>query len=85
MPTVARLPGGWPVTLNALMFGPYGSGVHLPSAITARVLEPVVFDAPPGLEQYPTDQVTDAAALIRDRIQTAVDEMVAARAQRRQR
>jgi 1-acyl-sn-glycerol-3-phosphate acyltransferase len=85
MPTVARLPGGWPVTLNALMFGPYGSGVQLPSAITARVLEPVVFDAPPGLEQYPTDQVTDAAALIRDRIQTAVDEMVAARAQRRQR
>jgi 1-acyl-sn-glycerol-3-phosphate acyltransferase len=85
MPTVARLPGGWPVTLNALLFGPYGSTVHLPSAITARVLEPVVFDEPPGLEQYPTDRVTDAAASIRARIQAAVDEMVAAPAQRRQR
>ena len=85
MPTVARLPGGWPVTLNALMFGPYGSAVQLPSAITARVLEPVVFDEPPGLEQYPPDRVTDAAALIRARIQGAVDEMVAARAPRRRR
>ena len=85
MPTVARLPGGWPVTLNALMFGPYGSGLQLPSAITARALEPVVFDEPPGLEQYPTDRVTDAAAQIRGRIQDAVDEMVAGRAQRRQR
>ena len=85
MPTVARLPGGWPVTLNALLFGPYGSGLQLPSAITARALEPVVFDEPPGLEQYPTDRVADAAAQIRGRIQAAVDEMVAGRAQRRQR
>ena len=85
MPTVARLPGGWPVTLNALVFGPYGSTVHLPSAITARVLEPVVFDEPAGLEQYPSDRVTDAAAQIRARIQAAVDEMVTVRTQRRQR
>ena len=85
MPTVARLPGGWPVTLNALLFGPYGSGLHLPSAITARALEPVVFDEPPGLEQYPTDRVADVAAQIRGRIQAAVDDMVAGRAQRRQR
>jgi 1-acyl-sn-glycerol-3-phosphate acyltransferase len=83
MPIVARLPGGVPLTLNALMFGPYGAGVQLPSAITARVLEPVTFDQPPGLERYPAEQVTDGAALIRARVQAAVDEMVAARARRR--
>jgi hypothetical protein len=73
-----------PVTLNALLLGPYGSAMQLPSAITARVLEPVVFDEPPGLEQYPTDRVTEGAAEIRARIQAAVNEMVAARAPRRQ-
>ena len=70
--------------MNALMFGPYGSIVQLPSAITARVLEPRVFDEPAGLEQYPTDRVTDAAMLIRARIQAAIDEMVAGRNQRQQ-
>ena len=40
MPTVARLPGGWPVTLNALMLKPSGAGIHFPGSITARVLEP---------------------------------------------
>ena len=84
MPMLARLPGGLPLTLNGLLFGPYGSAVQLPSAITARVLEPVVFDEPPGMEQYPTDRVTEGAAEIRARIQAAVDEMVAARAPRRQ-
>ncbi len=83
MPTLARLPGGWPLTLNTLLFGPYGSAVQLPAPITARVLEPVVFDEPAGLEQYPTDRVDDATAMIRARIQDAVDEMVAARSHRR--
>ena len=80
MPIVGRLPGGWPVTLNALVFGPYAAGVHFPAPITARVLEPVVFDEPPGLEQYPTYRVAEAAEMVRARIQAAVDEMVSARA-----
>ena len=79
MPTLARLPGGWPVTLNGLVFGPYAAGIHFPGSITARVLEPVEFDQQPGLQQYPTDRVADGAAMIRARIQVAVDEMVARR------
>ena len=75
MPTMARLPGGWPVTLNALVFGPLGAAFHFPSTITARVLEPVVLDQPPGLEQYPTYRVADVAEMIRARIQAALDEM----------
>ena len=53
MPIMVRLPGGWPVTLNSLMFGPFAAGVHFPATITARVLEPVELDEPPGLERYP--------------------------------
>ena len=79
MPTVARLPGNWPVTLNAVLFGPVAAGVHFPAAITARVLEPVVFDEPPGLEHYPTYRVADGAEMIRARIQAAIDEMVPSR------
>jgi 1-acyl-sn-glycerol-3-phosphate acyltransferase len=79
MPSVARLPGGWPLTMNALLLGPYGSGVYLPASITARVLEPVVFDEAPGLEQYPPDRVTATAEMIRARIQVEVNQMVAAR------
>jgi 1-acyl-sn-glycerol-3-phosphate acyltransferase len=76
MPTVARLPGGWPLTLNTLTFGAFGAGVQFPAPITARVLEPVRFDEPPGLERYPTYRVAEAADLIRHRIQAALDEMV---------
>lgn len=79
MPTVARLPGGWPVTLNALVFGPHGAGIHFPASISARVLEPVHFDEPPGLDRYPADRVSDGAAMIRGLIQDAVDEMLAER------
>ena len=85
MPLVVRLPGGWPVTLNALVFGPGGGGVHFPAEITARVLEPMAFDEPPGLEQYPTYRVADAAEIIRARIQAAVDEMTSSRASGRRR
>ena len=82
MPVVLRLPGGWPVTLNALLLGPVAAGIHFPAAITARVLEPVIFDEPPGLEQYPTYRVADAAEMIRTRIQAEIDEMVPSRTTR---
>jgi 1-acyl-sn-glycerol-3-phosphate acyltransferase len=85
MPIVVRLPGGWPVTLNALLFGPVGAGVHFPATVTARVLEPVVFDEPPGIEPYPSDRVAAAAEMIRARIQAALDEMVPPRTCRRRR
>ena len=75
MPTLGRLPGGWPVTLNALVFGAVGAGVHFPVSVTARVLEPVALDAPPGLEHYPTYRVADATEMIRSRIQVNLDDM----------
>ena len=75
MPIMLRLPGGWPVTLNSLMFGPLAAGVHFPATITARVLEPVELDEPPGLERYPTYRVAAVADMIRDRIQATLDDV----------
>jgi 1-acyl-sn-glycerol-3-phosphate acyltransferase len=79
MPTLTRLPGGWPVTLNAMVFGPLAAAVHFPGSITARVLEPVELDEPPGLERYPADRVTDVSEMVRRRIQDAVDDMLGER------
>jgi 1-acyl-sn-glycerol-3-phosphate acyltransferase len=83
MPTVVRVPAqgevGWPVTLNSVLFGPLGAFVHLPAKVRVRVLEPVVFDQPPGLDHYPTSTVADAAEDVRTRLQDALVDMVAAR------
>ena len=83
MPTLFRLPPGgevgWPVTLNSVLFGPLGALALFPAKVRARVLEPVVFDQPPGLDRYPTSVVADAAEEIRDRMQAALADMVAAR------
>ena len=73
MPIMVRLPGGWPVTLNSLMFGPLAAGVHFPVTITAHVLEPVELDEQPGLERYPAYRVAAVADMIRGRIQAALD------------
>ena len=78
MPTLARLPGGWPVTLNALVFGPFGAG-STSRARSPLGLEPVEFDEPPGLERYPADRITDASTMVQAQIQHALDEMVAER------
>ncbi len=75
MPIMVRLPGGWPVTLNSLMFGPLAAGVHFPATITARVLDPVELDEPPGLERYPTYRVAAVADMVRDRIQATLDDV----------
>lgn len=84
MPTLFRVPSvagaGWPITLNSMLFGPVGAMVHLPATITARVLEPVFFDEPPGLEDYATFRVADTAEMIRSSIQSVLDEVVARRA-----
>ena len=83
MPTLFRLPPGgevgWPVTLNGVLFGPLGALALFPAKVRARVLEPVVFDQPPGLDRYPTSVVADAAEEIRDRMQAALADMVAVR------
>jgi 1-acyl-sn-glycerol-3-phosphate acyltransferase/nitroimidazol reductase NimA-like FMN-containing flavoprotein (pyridoxamine 5'-phosphate oxidase superfamily) len=87
MPTMFRLPGaseeGWPVTLNSLLFGPMGATFFFPAQITIRVLEPVVFDEPVGLDRYPANDVADATDLVRQRVQEALNQMLAARADAR--
>jgi len=50
--------------------------MHLPAAITARVLEPIVPDDLGGLDTYPAYRVADVADTVRARIQDALDEMV---------
>jgi hypothetical protein len=61
--------------LNSLVFGPLAAGVHFPATITARVLEPVELDEPPGLERYPAYRVAAVADMIRGRIQITLDEV----------
>ena len=84
MPTLWRLPvegsrTGLPVTLNTVLLGPMGAMVQLPTKVRARVLEPIHFDAPPDLEHYPAGDVADAGDMVRDRLQEALDELVASR------
>ena len=83
MPTLLHLPDGvtegWPVTLNSLLFGPLAGAFPFPAQITIRVLEPVVFDEPVGLDHYPANDVADASDVVRSRVQSALDEMLAAR------
>lgn len=84
MPTLWRIPVDssstrWPVTLNMLLLGPLGAVVHLPTKVRARVLDPIRFDAPAGQERYPAGDVAAAADLVRDRLQAALDDLVAAR------
>ncbi len=70
-----------PITWNALVLGPIlGAFVQLPVKIRARVLEPVSFDEPPELQRYSRSRVLREAEQIRGRMQTVLDEMLAARA-----
>jgi 1-acyl-sn-glycerol-3-phosphate acyltransferase len=84
MPTLWRVKGrnaaeGWPVTLNFLLFGAAGAVVHFPTKVRARVLEPIRYDVPAGLDRYPPGDLADAGEAIRDRLQQAIDELLATR------
>lgn len=83
MPTLFRVPPqgevGWPVTLNSLLFGPFGPMAFFPAKVRARVLSPVTFDQPPGLDRYPTGTVADAAESIRSQLQDALIDLLATR------
>ena len=69
-----------PVTLNSLLFGPLlGSLAHFPAKIRARVLPPVPFDEPPGLERYSRSAVMERSEAIRDDLQAALDDLLRAR------
>jgi len=69
-----------PLTANHLLFGPVlGTVLHLPAKFRFRVLDPVRFDLPPGLERYPRGRIMDEAESIRQSLQETLYEMLAAR------
>jgi 1-acyl-sn-glycerol-3-phosphate acyltransferase len=88
MPTLLRVPVSsrvqLPVTLNALLFGPLGALLQFPTAISAHVLEPITFDQPPGLEEYPASEVAAATEGVRSCVQRELDRR-GARSGRRER
>lgn len=65
-----------PITLQSALFGPLGSFLHLPARIRVRVLEPVRFEEPSGLDGYPRSLVMDRSEAIRERMQAALDDML---------
>ena len=70
-------PDLYPLTLNALLFGPLlGSLAQFPAKIRARALPPVHFDEPPDLEHYPRSLLMDHAETIRGQLQTALNQML---------
>jgi 1-acyl-sn-glycerol-3-phosphate acyltransferase len=70
----------FPLTLNALMFGPIiGAFTPFPAKVRARVLPALQWDHPPGLEHYPRSVVMDRAEEVRTSIQEALDAMVRTR------
>ncbi|MCP5043595.1 MAG: acyltransferase family protein [bacterium] len=82
-PVVTVLPspnGDFPVTVNALLFGPVlGAFAPFPAKIRGRVLPPVQWDDPPDLEHYSRSLMMDRAEEIRASMQEALDEMLEAR------
>jgi len=70
----------YPISLNTLLFGPIlGALAHFPAKVRARVLPPVHFDEEPELPSYPRSVLMDRAETIRGDLQSALDEMYAAR------
>jgi 1-acyl-sn-glycerol-3-phosphate acyltransferase len=82
-PTIANLElagQAMPLTLNMLLFGPIlGAVAHFPAKIRGRVLPPVHFDEEPELPSYPRSALLENAEAIRGDMQSALDEMYAAR------
>ena len=80
MPTLLRIPVSrrtqLPITLNALLLGPLGALLQFPVAISAHVLDPIRFDQPPGLEEYPASEVAAATEIVRSDIQRELDRRI---------
>ncbi len=67
----------FPLTLNALMFGPIlGAFLPFPAKIRGRVLPPVQWDDPTDLEHYPRSVVMDRSEAIRADMQEALDSLI---------
>ncbi len=84
MPILLRLPSVAkafglpyvPVTANMLVAGPLGVAAYFPAKFKMKVLDPVRFEVPPDQERYSRSRVMDESEAIRDRIQSALYEML---------
>lgn len=78
LPLLARLVGlpYFPVTVNMLVLGPLGLVLYFPAKFKLRVLDPVTFDAPPGLPRYSRSRVMDEAEQIRSVMQETIFDML---------
>ena len=83
MPVVTRVPAlarvlklpYFPITAN-MVLGPAGLVTYFPAKFKLRVLDPVTFDAPPGLERYSRSRVMEEAETIRGTLQDALYDML---------
>jgi 1-acyl-sn-glycerol-3-phosphate acyltransferase len=67
----------FPLTANALMFGPVlGTIGYFPAKFKIRVLDPVRFDVAPGQERYSRSRIMDESEHVREQIQSALYEML---------
>ena len=84
MPILVRLPSlakafglpYMPVTANMLVAGPLGAVAYFPAKFKIKVLDPVYFDVEPDLERYSRSKIMDESEAIRDKIQSALYEML---------
>ncbi len=84
MPTIVRLPTlakafglpYVPLTANMLVAGPLGAVTYFPAKFKMKVLDPVRFEVPPDQERYSRSRVMDESEAIRDKIQSALYEML---------
>ena len=78
--TIEMAKQSFPITVNSLLFGPLlGAAAHFPAKIRVRVLPPIHFDEPPEQPPYSRSTLMNHAERIRGEMQTALDEMYAAR------
>lgn len=77
IPTAARALGVpyLPITANMVAFGPLAL-LYFPAKFTLRVLDPVTFDVPPDQERYSRSRIMDESEAIRERIQSALYDML---------
>jgi 1-acyl-sn-glycerol-3-phosphate acyltransferase len=65
-----------PLTRNMLLFGPLlGAFAQFPAKVRARVLPPIHFDQPAGLERYPRSVLMSEAERIRAQMQASLDDL----------
>jgi len=84
MPIVMRLPSVakalgipyLPLTANMLALGPLGLVGYFPAKFKLRVLDPVHFDVEPDRERYSRSRIMDESEAIREKIQSALYEML---------